>query len=186
MCSVVSDSLQPHGLWPAKLLCPWNFPGKNTGVCCHFLLQGIFPTQGSKPPLLHCGQISYHCVTWEVHHFLNDNLKTIIRKRIWSENKEQYFRWKNSRLNRNFKMSHSFLILLHPNMSFVLNQCLRAACWVVCVRAKLLQSCLTLCDVVDCSPPGFSVHGILQARILEWAAELSSRGSSQPRDWARV
>ena len=45
-----------------------------------------------------------------------------------------------------------------------------------------LQSCLTLCDPIDCSPPGSSVHGILQARILEWAAMPSSRGSSRPRD----
>ena len=52
--SVVSDSLRPLGLQPARLLCPWNFPGKNTGVCCHFLLQGIFLTQGSNPGLLHC------------------------------------------------------------------------------------------------------------------------------------
>ena len=42
-----------------RLLCPWNFPGKNTGVSCHFLLQGIFPTQGSNPGLLHCRQIPY-------------------------------------------------------------------------------------------------------------------------------
>ena len=44
VCSVVSSSLRPNGLWPTRLLCPWNFPGKNTGVGCHFLLQGIFPT----------------------------------------------------------------------------------------------------------------------------------------------
>ena len=50
------------------------------------------------------------------------------------------------------------------------------------VVAKLLQSCLTLCDPMDCSLPGTSVHGILQARILEWAAVPSSRGSSRPRD----
>ena len=50
--SVVSASLQPYGLWPARLLCPWDFPGKNTGVGCHSLLQGIFPTQGLKPLLL--------------------------------------------------------------------------------------------------------------------------------------
>ena len=37
-CSVMSNSLWPHGLWPARLLCPWNFPGKSTGVGCHFLL----------------------------------------------------------------------------------------------------------------------------------------------------
>ena len=47
-----------------------------------------------------------------------------------------------------------------------------------CVRAKSLQSCPTLYDPVDCSPPGSSVHGILQARILEWVAMPSSRGSS--------
>ena len=46
-CSVISDSLRSHGLYPAKLLCPWNFLRKDTGVGCHFLFQGIFPTQGS-------------------------------------------------------------------------------------------------------------------------------------------
>ena len=50
---VVSDSLQPHGLQPTRLLCPWDFPGKNTGVGCHFLLKGIFQTQGSSLSLLH-------------------------------------------------------------------------------------------------------------------------------------
>ena len=44
-CSVLSDSLWPHGLEPAKLLCPWDSPGKNTGVASHSLLQGILPTQ---------------------------------------------------------------------------------------------------------------------------------------------
>ena len=45
---------QPHRLQPTRLLCPWNSPGKNTGVGCHSLLQGIFPTQGSNPGLPHC------------------------------------------------------------------------------------------------------------------------------------
>ena len=53
VCSVMSDSLWSHGLEPARFFCPWNFPGKKTGVGCHFLLQGIFPTQGSNPHLLH-------------------------------------------------------------------------------------------------------------------------------------
>ena len=56
--------------------------------------------------------------------------------------------------------------------------------WRVC--AKLLQSCLTLCNPMDCSPPGCSIHGILQARILQWVAMPSSRASSQPRDWTCV
>ena len=50
---IVPDSLWPHGLQPARLLCPWNFPGMNTGLGCHFLFQGIFPTQGSYCHLLH-------------------------------------------------------------------------------------------------------------------------------------
>ena len=45
--------LRPHGLWPASLLCPWDSPGKNTGVDCHFLLQGIFLAQGLNPCPLH-------------------------------------------------------------------------------------------------------------------------------------
>ena len=58
--------LWPHGLWPARLLCPWDFAGKNTGTGCHFLLQGIFPI----PVLNPCKSISpalqadvYHCTT---------------------------------------------------------------------------------------------------------------------------
>ena len=49
--SAVSDSSRCHG--PIGLLCPWNCPGKNTGVGCHFLLQGILPTQGLNPCLQH-------------------------------------------------------------------------------------------------------------------------------------
>ena len=56
----MSDSLQPHGLWPTRLLHPWDFPGKNTGVGCHFLLQKIFPTQGSNPGLPYHRQTLYH------------------------------------------------------------------------------------------------------------------------------
>ena len=44
---------------PARLLCPWDSPGKNTGVGCHALLQGVLPTQGSNPGLPRCGQILY-------------------------------------------------------------------------------------------------------------------------------
>ena len=54
------------------------------------------------------------------------------------------------------------------------------------VSAKSLQSCLTLCDPVNCSPPGSSVHGILQTRLLEWVATPSSRGSSWPRLWSCI
>ena len=66
-------------------------------------------------------------------------------------------------------------VLNHPKVDdVVINACI------------VVQSCPALCDPTDCSPPGFSLHGILQARILEWIASLSSRGSSQPRDWTWV
>ena len=96
--SVLSDSSQPHGLQPIRLLCPWDFPGKSTGVGCHCLLQE----------------------------------KTAI------------------------------------------------------VNSEVSQSCLTLCNPMDCSLLGFSVHGIFQAIVLEWIAISFSRGPSQPRDWTRV
>ena len=57
-----SNFLRLHGLFPSRLLCPWKFPGKNTGAGCHCLLQGIFPTQEWNWHLLclmHCKQITY-------------------------------------------------------------------------------------------------------------------------------
>ena len=59
-------------------------------------------------------------------------------------------------------------------------------CLLLRACAKLLQSCPTLCNPIDCSLPGSSFHGILHARILEWVAMPSSRGSSQPRDRTHI
>ena len=56
----------------------------------------------------------------------------------------------------------------------------------VCAQAKLLQFCPTLCNPMDCSLTDSSVHGILQARRVEWVAKPSSRGSSRPRDLTLV
>ena len=55
----------------ARLLCPWNSPGKNTGVGYHSLLQGIFQTQKLNPGLSHWGQIFYHLATWEAQYCEN-------------------------------------------------------------------------------------------------------------------
>ena len=55
----------------------------------------------------------------------------------------------------------------------------------MCV-CSVIQSCPTLCNLTDCSPPGSSVHGISQARLLEWVAMPSSRGSLRPRNWIYV
>ena len=56
----------------------------------------------------------------------------------------------------------------------------------ICVCAKFFQLCLTLCDSMDFSPLGFSVHGILQAKILEWVTMPFPRGSSQARDETHI
>ena len=73
-----------------------------------------------------------------------------------------------------FKLSDSKPLSCYPASPTLLVQC------------SVTQSCLTLWDPMDCSPPGSSVHGILQAGILEWVAISSSRGSSQPRDQIHV
>ena len=73
-------------------------------------------------------------------------------------------------------MLNSIQITLHEPLLHI-NTC---ACVISCF------SCLTLCHPMDCSPPGSSVHGILQARILEWVLISYSRGSSQPRDQTPV
>ena len=113
LVAVVSDPLRLHGPYPNRLLCSWDCPGKNTGVSCHFLLQGIFLTQGSNLPLLH----------WQA----------------------------------------DCLPLNHQGRPYC-----RSA--VAAAAAKSLQSCLTLCNPIDGSPPGSPVPGILQARTLEWVA----------------
>ena len=89
--------------------------------------------------------------------------------------------------------SFSFLIVL-PSCQSLIPKTLKSYFfflsliqWVcACVRAKSLQLCPTLCNPMDCSPPGASVHGILQARALEWVTMLLLRGSSQPRNWTCV
>ena len=69
-CSIMSDSFQSHGLYS-----PWNSPGQNAGVGSLSLLQGIFPTQGSNPGLLHCRRILYQLSTREANKDLRSYLK---------------------------------------------------------------------------------------------------------------
>ena len=90
VASAVSDSVRPHRRQPTRPCCPWDSPGKNTGVGCHFLLQSM---------------------------------------KVKSE-------------------------------------------------SEVTQSCPTLSDPMDCSPPGSSIHGVFQARVLEWGAIAFSAGQS--------
>ena len=112
----MSDPVRPHRPQPTRLLCPWDSPGKNIGVGYYFLLQGIFPTQGSNPCLL-------HLLPWQA----------------------------------------GSLPLAPPGKP----KDLPAAAAAAAAAAKSLQSCPTLCDPIDGSPPGSPVPGILQARTLE-------------------
>ena len=78
---------------------------------------------------------------------------------------------------------------IYPHLKFLIYDTLKCMRWFISpggMRAKLLQLCLTLWDPMDCSPPGSSVHGILQTRILKWVAMPTSRESSQPRDARQV
>ena len=78
-CCLVAKScptlLQSHGLQPARLLSPWDFLSKNTGVGCHFLLLGIFPMQGSNPCFLHCSWTLYLWATREARLYIRWFLK---------------------------------------------------------------------------------------------------------------
>ena len=116
---IMSNSLHPCGLQPARLLCPWDSSGKNTGVCCHALLRGIFLTQGSNLQLL-C------LLCWQA----------------------------------------GSLPLVPPGKTNYASS----------ESVSVAHSCLTLCNPTNCSPPGSSIRGLLQARILEWVA--FPRGSS--------
>ena len=116
--------LESCGLQPARLLCPWNSPGKNTGVGCHFLPQGISPPR-DRSQTAHT----------QMGHLQVDSLLT-----------EQ------------------------PGKPLVL----------------VTQSCPNLCNLMDWSIPFSTVHGILQARILEWVAIPFSRGSFWSKDQTGV
>ena len=74
---------------------------------------------------------------------------------------------------------------LHWQVDFLTLRKLRNPNKNACMHAKSQQLCLAFWDPMDCGPPGFSVHGIFQARILAWVGMPSSRGSSQPRDPSR-
>ena len=81
-----SDSLSPHGPQPARLLCPWDSPGKNTGVGCPALLQGIFLTQRSNLCLLHlpalAGGLFTPSATWEAHIYSYIHINISYKRKI--------------------------------------------------------------------------------------------------------
>ena len=119
-CPTLWDPIDGSPLGSSRLLYPWNSPGKNTGLSCHALLQGIFLIQESNQVSCIAGGFFTTSASWEAF--------------------TQY----------------------------------------AAAAAKSLQSCPTLCDPIDCSPPASPVPGILQARTLEWVAIAFSTHSVYP------
>ena len=133
--SVVSNSLRPHGLQPTRLLCPWDFPGKSTGVGCHCLLQIYTLCSLKKYIFIYLTALGHSC-----------NIQTLSWG-IWDLVPQPRIEPRPPTLG-----AQSFSL------------------WTAAAAAKSLQSCPTLFDPIDGSPPGCPVPGILQARTLEWVA----------------
>ena len=144
-CSVVQlcpDSLRPHGRQPPRFLCPWNFPEKNTGVGCCFLIQRMFLTQGWNPCMSPASPEP-------AGRLIPSSLSCL--GSLYTDRQT------------------------HTHMHTYTH---------VCVLSRPAAS--NSLWPVDCCPPGSSIRGIPQVRILQWVAISFSRGSSQPRDQTQV
>ena len=142
--------------------------------------------------LLHCRQILYHLshqgslTIWLFGKYSMDlskreNLFSVEESRLRGPSyvKIQIQLWQSMKLGN---IGHNAIC----GQKLYGEQCEVCPNWDLGTCAKSLQSGPTLCDPMDCTPPGSSVHGILQARILEWVAMPSFRGSSQSRGWTHV
>ena len=170
-------SLRPHGPQHARPPCPSPTPGVCSNSCpssrwCH-------PTVSSSvvpfSSCLQCFHFSFPYMRirkWLVI-LLCKFLYFWLSKfdPVWVSFKRHHFLW---------DYSWQILPSVIPEVQIDLYELVFSH--NIYVHTKSLQSCPILCDLMDCSPPGSSVHGILQVRILEWVARPSSRGSSQPRN----
>ena len=132
----MSNSVRPHRRQPTRLPCPWDSPGKNTGVGCHFLLQYMnvkSKSEAAQSCLTPSDPMDCSPPGFSIHGILQ--ARTLEWVAISFSNT---LKWK--------------------------------------VKVKSL-SCVRLCDSMDCSLPGSSVHGIFQARVLEWGAIAFSENS---------
>ena len=134
----MSDSVRPRRWQPTRLPHPWDSPGKNTGVGCHFLLQ-CMKVKGESEVIQSCPTLSDPM-----------DCSPPGPSRPWD------FPGKRTGVG-----CHCLL------------QCMK-----VKSKSEVTQSCPTLSDPMDCSPPGSSVHGIFQARVLEWGAIAFSENHS--------
>ena len=165
-----SISPQPTGLIPCIMCHAWNYEemgrvpsywdssGKNTGMGCHALLQGTFWAQGSNPGLLNHKQILYH-----LSHQGSPRILEWVPYPLSRGTSQPRNQTRVSYIAGEFFTTWATREAPHPPTAIIFPQSYLA-------NAKSLQSCPTLCDPIDGSPPGSTVPGILQARILEWVA----------------
>ena len=122
MQSVISDSLQTYGLLPTRLLCPWDSPGKSTGMGFHTLLQGMVPTQESNPGLLHCRKILYqlghqgNMYPWygfQVEKSMAPHSSTLAWKIPWTEERGRLQSMRSLRVGHNWETSLSLFTFMH-------------------------------------------------------------------------
>ena len=208
--SLVSNTLQPHGLQHARILCLWNSPGKNTGVGFHFLLQRIFQTQGSNLGLLKCRQILYHlshqgsperkqflylfprATIINYRKFIRLKQQTFIFSQFWQlEIQSQYISsamvfLKALRQNSSlplpkflvapgkpyYSLTCRYITLIFVSITFIFVSLSPLRLWdfiyVLSFSYKgtmgyssgdlITELCPALCDPMDCSPSGSSVH----------------------------
>ena len=137
----MSDSVRPHRRQPTRLPRPWDSPGKNTGVGCHFLLQCMKVKSKSE--------VAQSCPTfttpWTAAHQAPPSM---------GFSRQEY--WNGVPLPSN--PHHIHTIGLGSKMDEMKSE------------REVTQSCPTLSDPMDYSLPGSSIHGIFQARVLEWGA----------------
>ena len=189
--SVVSDSAWPHRQQPTRLPWPWDSRGKNTGVGCHFLLQCMKVESESESD----SEVAQSCLTLQDPmdcSLPGSSVHGIFQARVleWGAIAFSPFLF-GSRLisspHLTWKPVLTSWFVFHlevRHLSLGSHSILYTL--LVCCVCLVSQSCLTLCESMDCIYEAPLSVEILQARLLEWVARASSRGSSQPRDRAQV
>ena len=148
--------------------------------CC-FLLQGIFLTQGSSPHLL-CF-LHWLVASLRLHRF--NNWKNRTKQKNWRKKESQHFL--NELINLDFYSLVQSSNLYSNYCLCLLTSLFTGREWRSEVKwSEVAQSCPTLCDPMDCSLSGSSIHGIFQARMLEWISISFSRGPFHPRNRTQV